>query len=143
MKIAFTLFTLGLLLVWESPDPVFVANAQMNVGSSVQGMLCPDPALTWPCSVSSSSSGNAPPAVSCPVMLSKDKEGRITILLQKSGMTPSMRQNWIQGSTLYSPQTIEIERGLSQQVLNIDEAIYIEAGRYPITETASSFEVKF
>ncbi|MEZ4920686.1 MAG: hypothetical protein R2792_16415 [Saprospiraceae bacterium] len=147
MKLVLTLSFFLSLLAWTKhaavePEVPFVANSNMNIGSSVEGMLCPDPTLTWPCSITSEgSSGNAPPPAGCPAVLEKNASGQIVIRLQKSALSPSLKSAWFNNNTFNCPQEIEIERQLSIDVFQIDAATYIDPGSYPVIETATTFEI--
>jgi len=138
-----------ILLSWNftaknsSPPEVVVASGRMNVGSSVPGMPCPDPALSWPCSISSISGGKAPPPVGCSVSVSKNAAGRLTVLILKEDLAPAFQALWIQNNQFYTPQTIEMDRGLTLSVMNIDYASYIEPGYYDLSETEDAYQITF
>ena len=141
MYLLYVLITL--FISWQpTPNPAIVANSNMNVGSSVEGMPCPDPTLKWPCSITGGASGNAPPPSGCPVMLDKDSDGSILIYIPKATLPESCKQDWIQNDVFHAQQEIEIERELSLEVFDVDAATYIEAGDYPIIESNDMYLIK-
>jgi hypothetical protein len=148
-SVLYTLLLLS-LLTWnfaakssvQAPEVHFVTGGNLNVGSSVAGMPCPDPALSWPCSISSGT-GKAPPPAGCMVDLGKNNQGRLIVRINKENLDPKYKADWIKGGKFYTPQTIEMERQLSLLVLDSDSAYYISPGEYPLTETPDAYFITF